>query len=303
MTFDVYSFRFHFAARDAISFPPGGPANTLRGAFGSALRKIACAPNCPGFAGRPIRECQLRDSCVYAHVFEPTPAHTGPSGLADLPRPFVFRASHLAGCTFAPGQPFWFDVNFFEVREPMPSVFAHAFAELTRAELVLVEQVGVDGSPAEGPPISIPLDSRLNGIERLQVEFRTPTELKDCQRLAATPDFGVLFARARDRVATLRALYGPGPLDIDFRAMGERAQDVVMSRCALRQVDLKRRSGRTGQVHGIGGFVGIAEYEGAVGEFLPYLEAARFTGVGRHCVWGKGEILPRIILSAQRYAR
>jgi len=55
-------------------------------------------------------------------------------------------------------------------------------------------------------------------------------------------------------------------------------------------VDAERRSSRTGQVHGIGGFVGVAEYEGELGEFVPYLEAARWTGVGRQCVWGKGEL-------------
>jgi len=34
----------------------------------------------------------------------------------------------------------------------------------------------------------------------------------------------------------------------------------------------------------------VAEYEGQLGEFIPYLEAAQWTGVGRQCVWGKGEI-------------
>ena len=41
----------------------------------------------------------------------------------------------------------------------------------------------------------------------------------------------------------------------------------------------------------IGGFIGTAEYEGPVAEFLPILRAARWTGVGRHCVWGNGEIV------------
>jgi hypothetical protein len=30
-------------------------------------------------------------------------------------------------------------------------------------------------------------------------------------------------------------------------------------------------------------------------EFLPYLEAARWTGVGRQTVWGKGEIAVEIL--------
>jgi len=55
-------------------------------------------------------------------------------------------------------------------------------------------------------------------------------------------------------------------------------------------VELARRSSRTGRVHPIGGFVGEAEYEGELGEFVPYLKAGKWVGVGRQTVWGKGEI-------------
>ncbi len=104
------------------------------------------------------------------------------------------------------------------------------------------------------------------------------------------PEFAILFARVRDRISALRALYGAGPLDLDFAAIGGRAAAVRMTRCDLRPVEVMRRSSRTGQTHTIGGVTGAAEYEGSVGEFLPYLEAARWTGVGRQAVWGKGEI-------------
>ena len=63
-----------------------------------------------------------------------------------------------------------------------------------------------------------------------------------------------------------------------------------MTRCEIREVNVSRRSSRTGQVHPIGGFVGEAEYEGNLTEFLPYLNAAKWTGVGRQTVWGKGHI-------------
>jgi hypothetical protein len=36
--------------------------------------------------------------------------------------------------------------------------------------------------------------------------------------------------------------------------------------------------------------VGSAEYEGDLAEFVPYLRAARWAGVGRQTVWGNGEI-------------
>jgi hypothetical protein len=289
MTFDFYSFRFVFSALDPIVFPSGQPGNILRGAFGNAFRGIVCAPGCPG-----ARECPTRESCDYARIFEPAassggPGARGPSGLQDQPRPFVFRAAHLDGRTIQAEERFWFDVNLFETRNPPLETFAQAFGRLAkdglgpkrgRADLVSVERRS----------ISISLEPNTAGARTLRVEFVTPTELKSGDHLAARPEFGLLFARARDRISTLRALYGAGPLAIDFRAMGERAAAVRMVRAELRQVEARRRSSRTGQTHGIGGFVGVAEYAGDLAEFIPYLEAAQWTGIGRQCVWGKGEL-------------
>ncbi|MBV8867437.1 MAG: CRISPR system precrRNA processing endoribonuclease RAMP protein Cas6, partial [Acidobacteriaceae bacterium] len=140
------------------------------------------------------------------------------------------------------------------------------------------------------PPLTLSLVPGAEQIERVRVRFVTPAELKAGHRLAERPEFGILAARVRDRVSTLRSLYGGGPLAIDFKAFGERAARVQMTRCELERVDAVRRSSRTGQVHSIGGFVGEAEYEGELAEFVPYLKAAKWTGVGRQTVWGKGEI-------------
>jgi hypothetical protein len=280
-TFDLQSFRFHFTARESIYFPAGHPGNILRGAFGTVFRQIACTADCPG-----VRACEHRAKCAYARIFEPAAFRNGPSGLSDWPRPFVFRAAHLDDMAIAPEQDFWFDVNFFDTRNAPVQHFVLAFRELAhaglgrqraRAELMSAERLD---------DISVLLDGTPADVQRLRVEFKTPTELKGCHR----PEFGILFARSRDRISTLRALYGSGPLEIDFRAMGERANMVRMTRCELRHVDVERRSSKTGQIHSIGGFVGVAEYEGELGEFVPYLEAARWTGVGRQCVWGKGEL-------------
>jgi hypothetical protein len=140
------------------------------------------------------------------------------------------------------------------------------------------------------PPLTLSLEPVPAPVERVQVRFLTPTELKSGQQLAARPEFGVLAARIRDRVSTLREIYDGGPLAIDFRAFGERAARVRMTRCEIEPVKVLRRSSRTGRTHPMGGFIGEAEYQGDLAEFVPYLRAARWTGVGRQTVWGKGEI-------------
>jgi hypothetical protein len=307
VNFELYPLRFRFAAQDSIYFPAGKPGNILRGAFGTIFKRIACVPQC-----REARDCDLRAQCAYARIFEPASLGDGPSGLADWPRPFVFRASHLDGCTVAPSKEFYFDLNVFELRDPALAYFVLAFSELAReglgprrgrAALISVWQLDRAGEPRlriyDGsrfllkdpvPPLSLPLDPPAEQIGAIRIEFATPTELKSGGDLSARPDFPVLFARVRDRVSTLRGLYGPGSLDIDFREMGERAAAIRMTRCELRQVEVTRLSTRTGQTHSLGGFVGSADYEGSLAEFFPYLETAHWTGVGRQTVWGKGEI-------------
>ena len=72
--------------------------------------------------------------------------------------------------------------------------------------------------------------------------------------------------------------------------MGERAAKIELRRSEVVWEQVKRKSGRTGQVHPIGGFTGEAEYVGDLAEFLPWLRAARWVGVGRQTVWGKGDV-------------
>ena len=43
--FEFYRFRFVLQALDAVTFPPGAAANTLRGAFGNLLRQSAAKPD------------------------------------------------------------------------------------------------------------------------------------------------------------------------------------------------------------------------------------------------------------------
>jgi hypothetical protein len=304
-TFELHPLRLSFRARDPIHFPHGKAGNTLRGALGSTLRGIACTPDCPG-----AQSCELRHECAYARLFEPAALAFSPSGLRDWPRPFVFRAARLDGKTILPGESFECDLNIFEVRDPGPACLLLALLDLAReglgpsrgrAELQSVWQLDEGGQPHDricdstefnvpSRPLRLNLSRTSEHVEQLRVHFVTPTELKSGSTIAKQPEFPILFARIRDRVSTLCSLYGSGPLEIDFKSMGERAALVRMTACEIKRIDVTRRSSRTGQAHGLGGFVGWADYQGQLAEFLPFLRAAKWTGVGRHCVWGNGEI-------------
>jgi hypothetical protein len=216
-------------------------------------------------------------------MFEPS-SEAGPSGLADRPRPFVFRAAHLDGTTIAPGETFHFDFHWFDLRRPSLDIVIHAFAQFAH-EAELTDVRGADA------PLELCLNPVSDRVNRMTIRFETPTELKSGGQTVERPEFGVLAARVRDRISTLRALYDDGPLAINFREFGERAARIHMTRCNIHHLETSRRSGRTGQIHSLGGFVGEAEYEGDLAEFIPYLRAAHWTGVGRQTAWGKGALL------------
>jgi hypothetical protein len=299
VNFAFFRLRLHFRAAEPVRFPPGKAGNILRGAFGTALRGVACVPECNAAAS-----CPLRATCAYSRLFEPRSARdSGPSGLRDWPRPFVLRAGHLDGQRLECGQHFHFDAHLFDLADPGVTAFTASFARLAqqgigpgrgRSELVTADLIGLDGTPTQ-QPIALSLDRAPQDVSRIQVRFVTPTELKSAGSPQPHPTFATLFARVRDRISTLRALYGAGPLAIDFRAMGERAGRVEMPRCELQWEHVKRRSSRSGQSHPLGGFVGEAEYAGDLAEFLPYLRAAQWTGAGRQTVWGKGEIATLVV--------
>lgn len=285
LNFDLHVLRMNFTALDPVRFPAAAAANILRGAFGAILRRLVCAPKCTD-----ARCCETRAECVYARMFEPTAAAgAGPSGFVEQPRPFVLRATHLDNLTIEPGQRFHFDMHLFDTRHPAEEHVIAAFAAASseglgagrgKAELI----------SSEREAIKLDLAPLVDDVGQVRVQFVTPTELKSGAQLARVPEFPILFARLRDRISTLRALYGPGPLPIDFRGMAERAAAVRLLRSELHQVHAARRSTRTGQTHSIGGFTGEADYEGDLREFVPFLRAGHWTGVGRQTVWGKGQI-------------
>lgn len=263
----VWYTEYHFRAVDPIAFPAGTAGNRLRGAFGRILK--------------------TRYPEEYERIF--APRGSGPSGIADAPRPFIFQVSQLDGKTFPAGSDFACRVCLFEAEGESQALFQNILVEMG-AEGIGPERARAEFLSARPHKLSFSLEPDDPPVTGVQVSFLTPTELKSGGGIAPRPEFPILFRRIRDRISVLSALYGSGPLQIDFRGLGLRAEQIRLTRCDVSRINAERRSGSTGQVHPIGGFIGEVEYRGDLGEFVPYLEAAQWTGVGRQTVWGKGEI-------------
>jgi hypothetical protein len=255
--FSFQRVRLEFEVLEERRFPEGKAGNILRGELGWALHE--------------------RQPEFYVQYFEPRQAvGPGPSGFANPPRLFVLRAHHLEGKTFHPGENFRADLHLFRNTPAGPFVSALGLTGLGRLRNTILET------------ITVRLDQSPKGIpsSKLTVRFLTPTELKSAGEFAGGPDFPKVFARARDRIRALAS----HTLTLDFDGMAQRAGRITLISQRITSHRRARTSSKTGQTHPIGGFTGEATYEGDVDEFVPLLQAAHWTGIGRQTVWGKGVI-------------
>ena len=212
----------------------------------------------------------------------------GPSGLRDTPRPFVLRVRHLDGRTVEAAESFEIGLNLFA--PGLLSVFEEALRQLAGTGLG-VGRVRLEWDGFEALSRTFELTA-AESCRELEISFLTPTELKGWDGVGLPP-FEVLAARARDRVSALQTVYGAGEPALDFSGLGERARPVRAVDGPIAHVQGSRKSARTGQTHPLSGFTGRVRYEGELGEFVPILRAACYTGIGRQTVWGHGEIALR----------
>ena len=283
MELSVLPAQVEFEAQGDIYLPDGKETNVFRGALGTALRKVCCEPGCPG-----ARSCPAASTCVYSRFFEPR-WEAGPSGYREAPRPFVLRWKGPTGCVRR-GDRFRAEICLFDVGVSMRESLNRAL-ELAGAD-------GLGASRASAKLIELNMDSdvlrlAVKGEHRcgtLRLHFVTPIELKSGGEILSDPDFGILTHRLLERVWALGSLYQNWPAHWDYSDLLDLGRTVRLVSSDWRRREIVRRSSRTRQHHSIGGFTGWAEYDGPVGAFVPLLEIARWTGIGRQTVWGKGEV-------------
>ena len=98
LTYPLARYRFEFEATTAIRLPEYA-GSALRGAFGHALRQLACvtrAKTCDG--------CLLAATCPYTSVFEPQKPMSASLSLATPPVPYIIEPPEWGARQYAPGE-------------------------------------------------------------------------------------------------------------------------------------------------------------------------------------------------------
>ncbi|MGH7963273.1 MAG: CRISPR system precrRNA processing endoribonuclease RAMP protein Cas6 [Candidatus Binatia bacterium] len=307
--FTFAHYRFHLTPREPLEMPAMGKGTTIRGGFGTAFRRLVCID-----LRLDCAACDLRYTCPYTQVFNPfvPPDAERLSKNQNIPRPFVIKPPLETTTRYLPGEPLVFDfVVMGEAINYLP-YFIVAWRELTaggfglnRARCVLstIEALSLGGSVSavydgkEGvvrPPQENlrweEITARVAAfcdLQEITVHFLTPTTVKAEGEMVTVPQFHHLIKRLRDRVNALSYFYCGGALDLDFRKLGEQAEQIKTVSVHSRWVDRNRRT-RRGETQDLSGFVGAITYRGELAPFLPLLLLGEYIHVGKNAAFGNG---------------
>jgi hypothetical protein len=285
---------------------PPFQGSLLRGAFGHALRRTACAMG----PAQPCASCRLRSACVYTRLFETFVEGEPPPflrGLPTSPRPYVFEPGTGAR-SFAPGEELPFDLLLFGRAVDLEAyavlaVERMAAAGLGRARVpfALDRIEAEECAPALGLPGAGSAGSAVTAASRCTsppaltrgvLRFVTPTRIKVRGRLVGEVSFRTLAFAMLRRIHEIAHFHVPGAApDWSFQPLLRQADGVKVVASDLRWVDWERYSNRQKTRMRLGGFTGSMELAGDLAPFEPLLRAAEVLHVGKGATFGLGKMV------------
>jgi len=304
-SFPVARYRFEFQARQPIRLPDYS-GSLLRGAFGHALRQLACMTRQKDCAG-----CPLIGSCPYPAVFAPPPpvAHSLQK-FSQIPAPHVIEPPAWGSRVLATGETLTFHhVLIGRALQELPLIILAWRRALARgvgagdgtADLVRVAHCGEAGDEeihrpevgtitAHASVISLAGQTDDSMTIAATLRFDTPLRLQQNGR-ALPPEklqartLLIALARRASLLAEFHA--GMGPLVEDFAALSAGCAEIREEK-SLTWLDWTRFSSRQQQKMALGGVIGTWQIEGRLAPFIPLLQLGEWLHVGKEAAFGLG---------------
>lgn len=311
MLFGRYNFSCVFEDDAAL---PEYKGSTFRGVLGHALKKVACA-----LKRQSCEECLLRQTCVYAFVFEGVHG-SGPypekKRIAAPPNAYVIEPPLETKTIYWPGEPFEFTLLLFGKANEYLPYFVYAMEQIGRTgigrringkaagfTLRTVRSSGRELYSCTTRQMSSFQDVRTYlpddligehqvhaGKRAVKITLATPLRLKYRSRLEPDLPFHVLVRAGLRRLSSLLTYHGSGEPQLDYKGLVHRAMDVQVMESSIRWFDWRRYSNRQDQAMFMGGMVGEVTYADVPGEHLPILRFCREVHLGKQTTFGLGKI-------------
>jgi hypothetical protein len=305
-TFPLARYRFEFQVTRPIRLPDYA-GSMLRGAFGHALRQLACMTRQKECTG-----CPLTSTCPYPAIFAPLPPATHTlQKFSQIPVPYIIEPPAWGATVLESGDTLVFHMVLVgRVLRDLPLIILAWRRALTRgvgagdgtAELLRV--IHCTGSksapkleihrPENGSITPHQQAVNLHGEDDQQMtsailHFHTPLRLqKNGHALPPEKlDARTLLMALVRRSSLLAEFHADGPLVSDFSGLVASCVDIHDNK-NLVWLDWTRYSSRQQQKMSLGGVVGPWMLEGNLSTLAPFLRLGEWLHVGKEATFGLG---------------
>jgi len=303
--FPLARYRFEWQARTPIRLPDYA-GSMLRGAFGHALRSLACMTRQKECAG-----CPLLTSCPYPAVFAPPPPATHTlQNFAQIPVPYIIEPPDWGARLVSEGEAFSFhQVLIGRALRELPLIilaWRRAFARGVgagdgTAELLRVVHCGETQETEIHQPHSGTIAPHQQEVAfhtapiglaeqcELTLHFCTPLRLQKNGHalLPEKLDARTLLMALVRRANLLAEFHADGTLGTDFAALLAASAGIQDSKQLVWR-DWTRFSSRQQQKMILGGVVGDWTIRGPLTPFIPFLRLGEWLHVGKESAFGLG---------------
>ncbi len=298
----VHRYQFNCLVKEPLKFNFYA-GSMLRGAFGQALRKLACVTHM-----QDCKACMLYRQCAYPKIFEtPAPHHIQFQRFSQIPNPFVLEPPPMGSNALAVGDTFNFNIVLIgQALEQLPLViFAwqtalnvglgpnHAKVELLNVVFEPNQSVaqriytnGVDASLIQ-PSAFTP--EPLAPTDQLTIKLLTPLRIqKKGQVLSHNMECKDFLMALIRRYYFLKEFHTPDYQAPDFKKLAGQVEKIDgyhdVSWC-----EWQRYSSRQQQKMIFGGVLGQLHLVGELIPFLPMLVSGQWFHVGNKTTFGMGQ--------------
>lgn len=296
-------YRFQFTVTRPIHLPDWS-GSLLRGAFGHALRRLACMTRAKDCAG-----CPLQNTCPYPAIFAPPAVDHKIQRFSQPPAPYLIEPENWGARLLTAGDTLQFDMVLLgrALRElPLITLAWQQAAQRGlgpgdgTAELSTIQHLAHDGSTT---PIftantnrliehdtSAPETPQTEAQDAITLHLESPLRLQENGRALPPSRLGAqqLLMAAVRRASLMSEFHGNGAPNWDFKLLTQQAA-AVNSEKDLKWQDWTRRSSRQQQTMQLGGVMGTWTLRGNIQPFLAALHLGQWLHVGKETVFGLGK--------------
>lgn len=307
--FDTAYFTIKSKALNTIILPYFSGA-TMRGAFGSILRRITCVTKDTDCAN-----CILKEKCIYSYIFESPVSKSikNKTSFPTAPHPFVVEPPAIGKRAIREKEEFEIGLVLIGKAIEYIPYFIYTFEEMShkgigakRSKFQILRAYSYSGLRKKiiysGKSkilkkmyknmdwnYFVKKAKNLQKARELKIEFLTPVRIKRMRKLEKELKFETIIKNLLRRIWMLSTVYGDERLPFEYIDIIEKSKKIKDKESKLSWFDWERYSRRQDERMKLGGLVGYKIFKGDFKDFLPLLLLGEYIHIGKNTSFGLGK--------------